>query len=150
MQRIFPIEEFLASFPEFSDETVYKRPYVQSAGQRAMMHIGNALSGFPLQEPQRTYALFLLSAHIAALTKQGLENASGGGDTTGGLAGMAFKATVGSVSVETTKPNSFTSDDFSFWLSQTQYGRELLALFDAHSENGIFLNTSEDSVRDLV
>jgi hypothetical protein len=63
------------------------------------------------------------------------------------IAGTPFKATVGSVSIENTKPNSFQSDDWNYWLNMTAFGRELLALLEAHSP-GIYI--SRDSVRDLL
>ena len=93
--------------------------------------------------PYREYALFLMTAHLITLDAQDDTD-----DPGSSLAGTPFKATVGSVSVENTKPNSFTVDDWNYWLNQTKYGRELLAYLDTQCAPGIFINTTCDS--DLI
>lgn len=140
----FPLDDFLARFPEFGNETEYARSVVQSAGQRAMMHITPSSFGMPLCGPYRDYALFLMTGHLLTLDKEDSDDGNDGGPT-----GTPFKATIGSVTVETTKPNTFTNDDWNYWLNLTKYGRELLALLDTHAL-GIFTNTCDDSVRDLL
>lgn len=139
---VFPLDDFLARFSEFSDETVYRRYDVQNAGQRAMMHITPQAQDMPMTGPYREYGLFLMTAHLITLDKES-------GNAEGGMAGTPFKATIGSVTVESTKPNSFTSDDWNYWLNQTKYGRELLAFLDTQAL-AIFLNTPDDTVRDLL
>ena len=142
----FPLDDFLARFPAFNDTTKYPSAVVQNAGQRAMMHVTPDAEGMPMVGPYREYGLFLMTAHILTLDKQAEEN---GGDDGGAMAGIPFKATVGSVTIENTKPNSFTSDDFSYWYSQTNYGREFLAYLDIQAQ-AIYPNTPDDSVRDLL
>lgn len=143
----FPLQVFYSRFPEFDSED-YGTNVVLNAGQRAMMHVTKSELGMPLFHMEhRQYALFLMTAHLLTLDKSDRDNADGGTGT--GLAGLPFKATVGSVSIENTKPNTFTSDDWTYWLSQTKYGRELLAYLEVHA-TPIFLNTPEDSVRDLL
>lgn len=142
---IFDLPMFLAYFPEFADEAVWKPTVVQSAGYRAMRHITTSAGGMPLIGEDRDYAQFLMAGHLLVLDKQ--DEDSGVSDGVG-MAGTPFKATVGSVQVENTKPNSFQSDDWNYWLNQTKYGRELLAFLDVHAP-GIFLATQQDSVRDL-
>jgi len=143
MNRVFPLEDFFARFPEFNDSVKYKVAYVQLSGDKAMMHVTPDEEGMPLRGPYRNYALFLMTAHLIELD-----------DVTGtdgvAAAGTPFKATVGSVQIENTKPNSFQSDDWNYWLAQTKHGRELLAFLDTQAPAGIFLNTEVDSVRDLV
>ena len=110
-----------------------------------MLHITPSAMDMPLVGIYREYALFLMAAHLLTLDSQ-----DDAGDPGSSMAGTPFKATVGSVSVENTKPNSFTVDDWNYWLNQTKYGRELLAYLDTHSTPGVFLNTPCDSVRDLI
>jgi hypothetical protein len=141
-EAVFPLAMFLAYFPEFDDESKYTKASVQSAGLRAMMHITPSAEGMPFVGKYREYGLFLMTAHIATLAKMD-------DGESGGVAGRPFKSTVGSVSVESTKPNSFVADDWNFWLSLTNYGAELLALLDTQAQ-GIFLNTPNDTVRDLL
>lgn len=139
---VFPLEDFLVRFPEFNDEEKHTKAVVQNAGQRAMFHITPSAPGMPMIGPYREYGLFLMTAHLLTLDDEDDSD-------DGGIVGTPFKATVGSVSVEATKPNSFQSDDWNYWLNQTKYGRELLAYLDTMSQ-GLFLNTCEDTVRDLL
>ena len=146
---VFPADDFIARFPEFGNEETYKRSSVQSAGQRAMVHIGPHVDGMPLEGNERMYALFLMSAHILYLDSM---SGTGGGDSGGidpAVSGIPFKASIGTVTVETTKPNSFTQDDWMYWLGKTKYGQELLALLSVYTP-GVYLETCADSARDLV
>lgn len=143
----FPIDSFLARFPEFDNEAEYPKTFVSNCGQRASMHVTPDAEGMPMVGPYREYALFLMTGHIITLAK--MNESENGEDNNYGVAGVPFKATVGSVSIEATKPNSFQSDDWNYWLSQTTYGRELLAYLDTQAQ-AIFLNTPNDTVRDLV
>ena len=141
----FPLDTFLARFPEFDDSEKYPIANLQNYGDRAMMHITQSVPGMPMVGHYREYALFLMTAHLITLDAQDDAN-----DPGSALAGTPFKATVGSVSIEATKPNSFTSDDWNYWLNQTKYGRELLAYLDTQCAPGIFVNTPCNSVRDLI
>ena len=141
----FPLDSFLGRFPEFANEDVYPIAKVQNCGDRAMLHITPSQMGMPMHGFYREYALFLMTAHLITLDAQDDTD-----DPGSSLAGTPFKATVGSVSIEATKPNSFNSDDWNYWLNQTKYGRELLAYLDTQCAPGIFINTPCDSVRDLI
>jgi hypothetical protein len=141
----FPLDSFLGRFPEFANEEVYPISKVQNCGDRAMLHITPSQMGMPMHGFYREYALFLMTAHLITLDAQDDTD-----DPGSSLAGTPFKATVGSVSIEATKPNSFNSDDWNYWLNQTKYGRELLAYLDTQCAPGIFINTPCDSVRDLI
>lgn len=144
MIQTFPVDAFLARFPEFDDQEKFPYNFIQNCGDRASMHVTASVPGMPMRGPYREYALFLVAAHIATLDKQ---SENDGGTS---LGGMPYKATVGSVTVETTKQNTFTTDDWALWYGKTKYGQEFLALLDAHATPGVFVNTPEDSVRDLM
>jgi hypothetical protein len=144
MAQPFPYDTFIAYFPEF-EET--ERKTVVSCGMRAMLHISHSVHGIPMQAEFREYGQCLMAAHILYLQTRSDEN--GNGDPSlSDMAGVTYKATVGSVQIENTKPNAFLQDDWQFWLSQTKYGRELLAYLSTQAQP-IFLNTKKDSVRDL-
>ena len=145
---VFPLDKFLAEFPEFNNAEIYPVPLVQRCGTRAMLHVGPESFFMPMKGHSRCYALFLMAAHLIVLAKQDYDSVSEGG--AGSPGGSEIKATIGSVSIERTKPNSFTVDDWSYWLNETPYGRELLAYLDLQAPAGIFLNTARDSVRDLI
>lgn len=147
--EIFPVDEFNAAFPVFSREnSIYSAIDIQTAGNEALMHV-NTVPSFqmPLKGKRLLYALFLMTAHILVLNKKDDDDVANGGT---GSAGVEFKATIGSVQVERSKPNTFTSDNFDYWLQQTPYGRKLLAYLELAAPAGVYLNTPRDSVRDLV
>ena len=145
--RVFPFDEFCAAFPAFkANGSVYSDESIQLAGNEAMHHITEPSHGMPMENcDDRKYALFLMTAHILVL------NHKTDGDTTAGnttAGGSTVKAVIGSVQIENTKPNSFTVDDWSYWLNQTEYGRRLLAYLDVQAPF-VFLNTKRDRVRVL-
>lgn len=140
----FPLDTFLARFPEFDDSEKYPVANIQNCGDRAMMYITPSVPGMPMVGPHREYALFLATAHMITLGEQSED------DSGISLGGMPYKATVGSVTVETTKQNTFTLDDWALWFGKTRYGQELLAYLDTQCPLGIFVNTPCDSVRDLI
>ena len=143
----FPLDDFTATFPEFSG---YEPKVLQGAGRKAMFHITPSRLGIPMQGEARIYALFLMTAHIIATDDPESDNGTGGiGGSTQGFSGIPFKATVGSVTVENTKPNTFVQSDWSYWLSGTKYGRELLSYLDECGQ-GIWLGTPEETARDLI
>lgn len=144
----FPKDRFIERFPEFGDVSVYPDNLVYRAGEGAMMHITPSICQMPMTSKYRLYALFLMAAHILVLAKQDEHTVSSGEGTA--APGIEFKATIGTVTIERTKPNSFTVDDWGYWLNQTSYGRELLAYLETRAPIGVFLNTNDDSVRDLI
>lgn len=156
MNTAFQLDDFLSYFGEFSDSSKYPTNRLIGYGNRAMFHITRAVPDMPLEGPSRGYALFLMTAHLIALDDPdglGLVDENGKPvNRTGGmsLSGQTFKTSIGSVSIENTKPNTFTSDEFEYWLNQTKYGRELLVLLATSSTPGVFINTPVDSVRDLI
>lgn len=149
----FPLQEFLAYFPKFNTEDSERLIKLQSFGMRAHFHVTAYtkcvcdLQGgeFGLQGDFAKYALFLMAAHILVLNHKTDEDTAVGNASAGG---SAVKAVIGSVQIENTKPNSFTVDDWSYWLNQTEYGRRLLAYLDIQAPF-IYMNTRRDSVRVL-
>jgi hypothetical protein len=141
---IFPIPKFLSEFPEFNTD-FFTKSMVARCGKFAMKYITQGIMGYPLSDPDdREYALFLMAAHILTLRKQAADDMAGGSTPSGG---RIRKAVVGAVTVETDSPNSYTTDDYAYWLSQTTYGQELLAYLNNAAPAGIYLNTKKDSVR---
>lgn len=144
----FPKDRFLERYTEFSDQSVYPDSMIYRAGEGAMMHITPSVCWMPMVGKYRLYALFLMAAHILVLAKKDEETVPTGEGTA--APGIEFKATIGTVAIERTKPNSFTVGDWEYWLGQTSYGRELLAYLETRAPVGVFLNGPQDSVRDLI
>ena len=145
--RVFHVERFMLSFPSFTEANGYTKEMIARVGRAAMNYVTEWRCGFPLEDPEdREYALFLVAAHMLILRKNADGDMNDGQTPSGG---RVKKATVGAVSVETDAPNSYRSDDYTYWLSQTAYGQELLALLASAAPAGIFVNCCKDSVRVL-
>ena len=144
---VFPYDEVCATFPVFvKDGSISNAEAIQLAGNEAMHHITEPSHGMPMENcDDRKYALFLMTAHILVLNHKTDDDTAAGNTSAGG---SVVKAVIGSVQIENTKPNSFTVDDWSYWLGQTEYGRRLLAYLDIQAPF-IFLNTKRDRVRVL-
>lgn len=144
---VFPVDRFLAEFPQFNDASSFPVNTVARCGKAATHYITAWRQGFPLEDPdEREYALFLMAAHILSLRKNTDDDMSDGQLPAGG---RVRKATVGAVTVETDSPSTYSSDDYTYWLSQTIFGQELLAYLANAAPAGIFTNICKDSVRVL-
>lgn len=106
------VEEFVKQFPEFADNPNNERMLI-----RAQCFISTVNYG-ALTDCCRTLAIYLFTAHLLTL-----QNSIEDGDTTGGI---QASASIDKVSISMIPPPS--SDQFDFWLNQTQYGAELLVL----------------------
>lgn len=145
--RVFRVSRFINQFPVFADSDKYNQLSIQRAGNEALRYISEPIFGMPMEdEEDREYALFLMAAHILLLNTSTNSDTANGEATSGG---MLFKSTVGSVQVEHTKPNSFTQDEITFWLSQTEYGRRLDAFLAMKTPPFVFPATTHDSIRVL-
>lgn len=160
MPPSFSVDTFLAYFPEFAKvaDKDSGRALINACGMRAVLHFGSNRPGFPTNPEHREYARCLIAAHLYVLATRDNEgnddspeegDIASAGALAGGMMGSTFKATVGSVSVENTKPNTFTSDEWTWWYNQTKYGSEYLA-FLSEVAAPVYLNTRRDSVRDLL
>lgn len=143
----FDISIFKSTFPIFANSETYPDTAITAAGTEATYHIRDGVCGMPMaDENVRRYALNLMTAHILVLNVFTDKTTAKGEPTSGG---NTFKSTIGSVAVENSKQNSFSIDDYSYWLGQTEYGRRLLALLESQAQF-IFLNRRRSSVRVLV
>lgn len=145
---VFPIDRFIAEFPSFGNEENFTKAVIARCGKTASRFFSpDGVCGFPLlDEDDREYALFLITAHILALRKNADDELGTGSLPAGG---RVKKATVGAVSVETDSPNSYSSDDYTYWFSQTIFGQEFLAFIAGVAPAGIYMNNCRDSVRVL-
>lgn len=106
-------QAFIAQFPEFTGNE-----YIEAMISRAVNYVD--IHCGCICDKKKQYAIFLLTAHL--LTIQG--NVSSG-ETTGGV---QTSASIDKVSVSYAPPPY--TNGFEYWLSQTPYGQELLALIN--------------------
>jgi len=127
---------FRKMFPAFADTTVWPEEMLAMYWDMATDFISPAwcpcriLRGSSLQ-----LALDLMCAQIAMLMNPnaGDPDASGGG-TTGGI---VTNASIGAVSVGIAAPP--TKDMWDYWLAQTPYGQQLLALLKLKAVGGFYV-----------
>jgi Protein of unknown function (DUF4054) len=127
--------KFRAQFPAFADTVAWPEPFLQSCWNMAAEFISTAecpcrnLSGDSLQ-----LALDLMCAHIATL----LGSPAATGDEEGSSAGgLITNASIGAVSVGIMAPP--VKNMWDYWLGQTPYGQQLLALFAIKAVGGFYV-----------
>ena len=128
------MSDFRAQFPAFSSVTdVSVTMYFNMASD--FISVKNY--GL-LKDNSRTLALYLLTAHLLQIAGQVIANAA---------VGTVTIATEGSVSVSLLQPTA--SNEFKFWLNQSVYGQQLLALLSAKSAFGFYVggSTAQANIR---
>ena len=132
---------FRLMFPEFADETKYPDAMIQVYWDIAHTFISpvdcpcQLLNGKALG-----YAGYLMTAHLMWLATQSSSpsGGSGGSSSAGGTAGgIVTSASIGEVSVSMAQP-PFKSG-WDYWLNQSPYGQQLLALLRIVSVGGTFV-----------
>ncbi len=124
---------FRAQFPAFESSTKYPDVLIQMYWDEVTCIISDQSYGL-LYGCCRQLALNMLLAHflgMAAAVNKGRQG------------GFVSSSTIDKVSV--TKAAPPTPDMFSWWLSQTPYGIQLLALLDAKSVGGYYIGGRPES-----
>lgn len=117
-------------FPAFADPAAYPDAMVQAQYDIGTAYISNKNYGcslYALTLPQQTQALNLMCAHLLALS-----TAIVAGDTPG----ITTAATVDKVSVTLQPPPEV--NQWQYWLNQTPYGQQFLALLQARGVGGMW------------
>lgn len=127
---VFNASTFRAMFPVFKDTTVYPDAVLQIYWDTATAYVSNQTGGcyiYSLKLGQQTLALNLMAAHLAYLNSL---------IATGNTPGVVTGATVDKVSVTLEPPPS--SNNWQYWLNQSPYGQQLLALLSVASAGGFY------------
>jgi Protein of unknown function (DUF4054) len=124
---------FRAQFTAFSDEVKFPDSLLEMYWEQVTCFISDNNYGSLVNEC-RQLALNTLLAHFLSLM-----NAVNSGQQSG----FVTNSTVGSVSVAQLAPPS--PDGFSWWLNQTPYGQQLLAMLEAKSVGGWYIGFYPES-----
>ncbi|MCD1124813.1 DUF4054 domain-containing protein [Jinshanibacter sp. LJY008] len=124
---------FRKRFTVFSDPDKYPTETLQDFWDQATDYISSEDYGW-LSGGKRKSAINMMTAHLLALNDI-LTTGESEGIGTGGI---TTSATIDKVSV-TQAPPPPASDEWQYWLSQTPYGLELLALLQVHSVGGFYI-----------
>lgn len=129
---LFDVTTFRALFPAFTNVTTYPTAALQIFWDSATSYITDqtALGCWNGINPkQLTLALNLMAAHLTYLNTL----AAAGQPT-----GLLQAATIDKVSVQLTPPPQV--NQWQWWLNQSPYGQQLLALLQAATVGGRFYN----------
>lgn len=114
------LEEFYTLYPEFNIEEYENICPIAFRQAQTWFSINNSCR---LKDDKRVLAIYLMTAHLSLLSYRAQT-----GQSTGGGGGSVASASVGEVSISYVQiPNL---DNWSYWLSLTPYGLELLALLE--------------------
>lgn len=120
---------FRAMFTEFSSTVTYPLSLLQLYWNSATDYISNR-PNFAFGINQLTLALNQMTAHLAKLNAL-----AGSGQGTGLMQG----ATIDKVSIQLTPPPEV--NQWQWWLNQTPYGQQLLALLQMVSVGGTYVGS---------
>lgn len=130
----FDVAAFRIAYPAFSDVTKYPTVTLDMYWDTSTQYISNQDYGcWMLSDGARVLALNLLTAHLAALF-----TIIAGGETPGVLTA----ATIDKISVTMQAPPLRTQ--WQWWLNQTPYGQQLLALLQVHTAGGAYFGGSPE------
>lgn len=125
-QWIFNVDAFRVQFVEFADAAAFPTLTLQSYFDAAGCYVENKNYGW-LRGCCNLLALNLMTAHFAKLA-----SAIADGQTTG----IETAATIDKVSVTMMAPP--VKGMWQYWLAQTPYGQQLLALLSAKAAGGLY------------
>lgn len=123
---------FRKAYPQFTCGKEYPTVALQASFTAATTYITNNTFGCVRQD-QQTLALNLMTAHLALLASTAAN---------GQVTGIVTDATVDKVSVGLQPPPE--KSQWQWWLNQTPYGQQLLALFQVMTVGGFYVGGSLD------
>ena len=126
------VATFRTDFSAFASETTYTDAALSNSIDRASSFVSIVNAGC-LKDGNRLYALELMTAHLQILRDKITSGAAQGG--------LVGSSSVGDVSVSLIAPPSGGSQ-YRYWMNQTAYGQEFLALMATCSPAGIYAGGS--------
>lgn len=129
---IFDVDQFRIDFPMFSDKTLFPDARLQMYWDWATCYISDCDYGY-LHGSCRYFAIELMVAHLAQLNI-----IIAAGETPGQVIG----ATISKISV--TLQGSPNPNQWQWWLNQTPFGQQLLALLQAKAVGGFYIGGSPE------
>jgi len=128
------ITEFREIYPAFSDNTKYPDSVITIAFNKATIFFKNE-TNCVLDEGQLKTIEYLMTAHLLQIQTN---------TNSGNTAGVITSASIDKISVTIADPSS--KDDFDYFLNQTIYGQELLALLSLLVVGGFYIGGSPETM----
>jgi len=126
MTVLFNSATFRAQFPPYVDTTAFPDALLQLYWDNAAVYIDTLCSS--MSTAQLTLSMNLMTAHLTFLNQ-----VANSGQNTGLMQG----ATIDKISVQLTPPPEL--NQWQWWLNQSPYGQQLLALAQVASVGGWFV-----------
>ena len=123
----FDVAVFRQQFPAFADSVIYPDPQLEMWWGIATDYISKNNTGY-LKDASRSYALNLMTAHLQVLSTQA---------ATGEDSGVMQSAGIDKISVSLVPPP--IKNGWQYWLNQTTYGKQLLALLSVKGVGGLYI-----------
>lgn len=121
------ITSFRTRFIAFANETKYPDATITATWDTATIYVSDATNDC-FDEKKLELALQQMTAHLLFIQDI---------ISTGGTSGTVTSSSIGSVSVTVTAPKN--NDEFEFWLNQSPYGQQLLALLNTICVGGFYI-----------
>jgi|SRR5690606_29752653 len=130
----FDYELFQKQFPDYSNPIMYPEVLLQNYWDVSIYYITPVGNFGALQGGMRQYAINLMIAHLIYLN---LLIGTGNPNTGSQVPGLMQNATIDKVTVGLTPPP--VPNQFQWWLNQTPWGQQLLALLQMNSVGGFYI-----------
>ena len=122
------LTSFRERFKAFSNTTTYPDATIEATWDTAVIYISDVTSGcFPANKLE--LALQQMTAHLLTISDKLTSSSSAMGTVTA--------STIDKVSVTLAAPKN--NDEWEFWLNQTPYGQQLLALLNTICAGGFYV-----------
>jgi hypothetical protein len=135
---VFDVAAFRLAFPQFANDTTYPDFMLQGYWDVAVLYVSDEADYGRLTGASRARALNLLTAHLTALSVL---------IAAGRTPGVVQASTIDKISVTLVPPP--IKSDFDYWLQQTPYGTQLLALLEVHSSGGWYVSATNINARGM-
>lgn len=131
------VAEFRLYFPAFKDVEQYPNNFLELMLDTAIIYVPNIANKYNSEKVVKQMD-YLMTAHLATI-QYGLVN--GSGNIAGGVVNSA---SIDGVSVSKVAPKN--KNNLEYWLNQTIYGQQLLALLSSQSAVGIYFGGQKENV----
>ena len=138
----FDVALFRVRFPVYADPIEYPDALLQDFWNQATCFVSDEDFGI-INGLCRLQLINLMTAHLIYIwnlvnNRNGDSSGDGGLDDTGNIT----SASIGDVSISVMPPPA--TDDFSWWINQTPYGKQFLALLSIQSKGGFYIGGSPE------
>ena len=128
---VLDVSSFRARFKAFSSVTTYPNTTIETTWNTSTIYISDVINEF-FPSDKLELALQQMTAHLLTISDKLTSSSK--------QMGIVASSTIGSVSVSMVAPKQVS--EWEFWLNQTPYGQQLLALLNTVTAGGFYIGGS--------